>query len=191
LLVCLLTFDSLFSSHAVLKEHWSLYWRSVKSILHNPSKYRMTREQIRSLDKHLASIENALLTGNIFKTALEKCLDEKLIFVIKNSSLSNEIAAYINQLLNELERDEENIFFTQVWLQVNSLVVLEHYLFGSTDKKLVKRLLEVNKKVSYFDLLKCAYNFFSTGFRVYIVWKCAMVPRTIFIKTCSLLDQIH
>lgn len=59
----------------------------------------------------------------------------------------NEIACYINQLLGELERDDENIFFTQIWLQVNALVVLEHYLFGTTDKKFVKRLVEVNKKV--------------------------------------------
>ncbi|KAJ3639981.1 hypothetical protein Zmor_003307 [Zophobas morio] len=148
LLVCLLTFDSLFSSHSLLKDHWLLYWRSIKGIVHNPSKYQMTREQVRSLDKHLANIDNTLLTGNIFKNALDKCIDEKIILTIKNSSLSNEISAYISQLLNELEKDEENIFFTQVWLQVNALVVLEHYLFGATDKKLVKRLLEVNKKAS-------------------------------------------
>ncbi|RZC39896.1 WASH complex subunit 7, partial [Asbolus verrucosus] len=136
------------SSGSSAENHWLLYRRSIKGILHNTSKYQLTRDQVRSLDKHLLNIENTLLTGNIFKTALEKCLDEKLILIIKNSSLSNEISAYINQLLNELERDEENISFTQVWLQVNCLVVLEHYLFGSTDKKIIKRILEVNKKSS-------------------------------------------
>lgn len=67
ILVCLLTFDSLFSSHTLLKDHWLLYWRSIKGILHNPSKFQLTREQIRSLDKNLASIDTTLLSGNIFK----------------------------------------------------------------------------------------------------------------------------
>lgn len=31
---------------------------------------------------------------------------------------------------------------------MNCLVVLEHCLFGSSDKKLIKRLIEVNKKAS-------------------------------------------
>lgn len=51
-------------------------------------------------------------------------------------------------MLTELERDDENIMFTQIWLQLNVMFVLEYNIYGNIDKKLVKRVLEVNRKVS-------------------------------------------
>lgn len=78
---------------------------------------------------------------------LQKCQEENLIPVIKNSSLSSEFCLFMQQLLVELEKDEENISFTQILLQVNVLFVFHYHLFGTLDKKLFKRLLDVNKKV--------------------------------------------
>lgn len=85
---------------------------------------------------------------NYLQTTLQKCLDESLILAIKNCSLASEVTLFLQQLLGELEKDDENISFTQILLQVNTLFVFHHYFFCVTDKKILKRLLDVNKKAA-------------------------------------------
>lgn len=65
--MCLLTFDTLLSTDTTIKDHWLLYRRSIKTIVLNSTKFNVPRDQIRSLEKHLANIENCLLSGTIFK----------------------------------------------------------------------------------------------------------------------------
>lgn len=96
---------------------------------------------------------------------------------------------YINQTLTELEQDDENILFTQIWLEVNVMFVFEYYLYGNLERKVYKRLFEVNKKVS-----ECAFVLHSIkaiiylkfiGIRLYVIWKCFMVSRDFLDKTHS------
>lgn len=56
--------------------------------------------------------------------------------------------AYLDQLLNELEVDQDNISYTQIWLEANVMFVFHYYLYGNFDKKFSKRLLEVNRNAS-------------------------------------------
>ncbi|KAK9889027.1 hypothetical protein WA026_004312 [Henosepilachna vigintioctopunctata] len=63
------------------------------------------------------------------------------------AGVASELTAHITQLFTELDRDEDNIFFTKLWLQVNALVVFQWSLFGDIDKKNIKKLLELNKKI--------------------------------------------
>lgn len=71
---------------------------------------------------------------------------------MKNCSISNEFNTFIQQLLTELEKDE-NIFFTNIFLQVNVLFVFQYQIFGNIDKKLVKRIMDINKRVRYVILI--------------------------------------
>ena len=66
---------------------------------------------------------------------------------MKGCSLSNEILLHIQQLLAELEKDEDNILYTHIWLQANALFAFHYNLFGNIEKKIFKRLLDINKKV--------------------------------------------
>lgn len=75
-------------------------------------------------------------------------MDEQLLITIKSCNLCNEIVLYIQQLLQDLERDDEGVNYMQIWLQVNALFVLHYNLNGAYDKKIFKRILESNKKVS-------------------------------------------
>ncbi|KAF5274542.1 hypothetical protein FQA39_LY07154 [Lamprigera yunnana] len=143
LLVCLITLDSICGG---LRDHCHSYQKSIKLILHNPSQFDIPTQQLHFLKECVAEIETKLLRGNIFQQTVEKCVDDGLVMTMKNCSLSNEIISYIHQMINELEKDEENMFFTQIWLQVNAMYVLYYYLFGNIDKKVYKRLAEVNKK---------------------------------------------
>lgn len=86
---------------------------------------------------------------------------------LKWCNLQNELGAYINQMLTDLEQDDENILFTQIWLEVNVMFVFDYYLYGNLEKKVYKRLLEVNKKVRSFT-----YVMMYTSFTEYISFGC-------------------
>ncbi|KAB0801554.1 hypothetical protein PPYR_05908 [Photinus pyralis] len=146
MLVCLITLDGVCGD--LLQEHWTTYRKAVRLMLHNPSQFQIPVEQLRFLKECTATLESKLLKGNIFQQTVEKCLEEGLTITIKNCSLANEIMLYILQMLTELEKDDDNMSFTQICLQVNAMYVLHYSLFGSFDKKIYKRLSEVNKKAA-------------------------------------------
>lgn len=102
---------------------------------------------------------------------MDKCLEEGLIVTMKSCSLGNEFLLHIQQLLSDLEKDEDNISFTQIWLQVNVMFVFQHYLFGNLDKKTLKRLTDINKKVKLIYKLFIVYLLISTytNFRLSVV----------------------
>lgn len=170
LLVCLMTLDGLLVS-TTLQEHWNLYKRAIKSTLHNPSQFGVPIDRLKFLSKILIDIESELLTGNIFqvnyiiyiflyyyifkfnlKQIIEKCVQHKSTVQVKTSGLKNEFAICMHNMLLELEKDDENISYTQIWLQVNAIFVFQYHIFGNIDKKVLKRLIDVNKKVRCFSL---------------------------------------
>lgn len=66
---------------------------------------------------------------------------------IKNCSLNIEFQNFLLYRLTELEKDEDNISYVDMWLQLNVIVSLSYNIFGNSDKKTTKRLLDLNKKV--------------------------------------------
>lgn len=79
---------------------------------------------------------------------MEKCLEDKILyFQVKSCSLNQELNAYINYLLETLEKDVEHVLFVNRCLKLNVLFVFYLNIFGTSDKKLIKRTLELDKKV--------------------------------------------
>ncbi|XP_018567265.1 WASH complex subunit 4 isoform X2 [Anoplophora glabripennis] len=153
LFICILKLDSLLESQT-LKEHWFSYRRLVKNMYHNHTKYDFEREQLSSLDKTLMVLENDLLMGGMLKTIMEKCLEDKILYSqVKSCSLNQELNAYLNHLLDTLEKDTEHVLFVHQWLKLNVLFVFYLNIFGTSDKKLIKRTLELDKKVSACTLI--------------------------------------
>ncbi|GJQ84460.1 hypothetical protein Trydic_g21021 [Trypoxylus dichotomus] len=145
LLICFVTLSSLLNSNKI-KNHFRLYQRAIRHMLHNPSEYNMERDALQCLYRQLNELEMNLLSSSILQSAIAKCNGEALTIGLKSCSLSNEFTLYIQHLVTELERDDEHVSFTQIWLQANTLLVFQQNLFGNVEKKLLKRLLEINKK---------------------------------------------
>ncbi|XP_018328614.1 WASH complex subunit 4 [Agrilus planipennis] len=145
LLVCLVTLDNMLNTPNI-KSAWLFYCKIVKSGLHNPKKFDVTLDSLRGLDESLGRIEVKLLRGTVFQQAIEKCVEEDYLVSLKNSNISNELFLYINQLLIELEKDDTSIFYIPNWIKLNIMFVFHYKLFGTLDKKLYKRLAEVNRK---------------------------------------------
>ncbi|KRT79890.1 hypothetical protein AMK59_7524, partial [Oryctes borbonicus] len=114
-------------------------------MLHNPAKYNIERDTLQCLYKQLNQLEADILSPSILQLVIKKCNEESLAIGLKSCSLSNEFTLYIHHLITELERDDEHISFTQIWLQANTLLVFQQNLFGNVEKKFLKRLLEINK----------------------------------------------
>ncbi|KAF7268514.1 hypothetical protein GWI33_018392 [Rhynchophorus ferrugineus] len=152
LLICLLKFDALLDQQ-LLKDQWLLYRRTLKNVLHNNVKFNFDINELRSLDVTSSVLESSLLSGTILKNSIEKCLENDLIIDIKNCSLNIEFQNFLLYRLNELEKDEDNIFYVDMWLQLNVIVSLSYNIFGNSDKKITKRLLDLNKKISACTLI--------------------------------------
>lgn len=131
-----------------LRENFALYRRTVRATLHNAGKFGANVEDLKSLQAQLADIEKLLFTGNVFRMIIDKYFDEQLMISLSKSSLHVELAGFMNQMLQDLERDDENVCFTQIWLEVNVTFIFKYYMYGDFEKKLLKRLLEVNKRTS-------------------------------------------
>lgn len=66
LLVCLLTLDSLLHAN-VIDDHWKVYKRAIRTMLHNSHHFSIDVDDIRNLDKKILDLEDTLLTGMIMK----------------------------------------------------------------------------------------------------------------------------
>ncbi|KAG5896826.1 hypothetical protein JTB14_032067 [Gonioctena quinquepunctata] len=149
--ICLLKLDHLLDSQ-ILRDHWFQYRKSTKNMSHS-NKSNIDRNRLTSFDKKLQQFENDLLMGHILKSTIEKCLEDKnFYYQMKNCSLNQEVCTFVNSLLNDLEKDEEH-FDHQLWWKMNTLIVFYFNIFENADKKLMKRVLEINKKISACTLI--------------------------------------
>lgn len=80
---------------------------------------------------------------------------------------------FLSSRISELEKDEENIFYTDMYLQLNALFAFYSNIFGNTNKKFTKRLFDLNKKVRIYLLILyvCKWinrkTLFSVGISMY------------------------
>ncbi|XP_066997256.2 WASH complex subunit 4 isoform X2 [Anabrus simplex] len=79
-LVILVTLDEILSNHSTLHDHWIIYKRTVKSVHHDPSKFDIQGDKLRSFEKVLTDLESQLLTGRIFQIPVVTLLGNVLWF---------------------------------------------------------------------------------------------------------------
>lgn len=194
--ICLLKFDNLLDLQ-ILKDHWFLYRKTVKNISHSIN-HNLNRNELTMFDKTLVILENDLLMSTILKTMIEKCLeDTDFNFQFKKIGLSNEFYVFINFLLTELENNGENSSQINLWYKLNIFVVFYFNVFGNLDKKIIKRLLDINKKISAYilvgNIMWYPEQFLSKhiqSFQTYIDEKGIENQRTILIQTkCNNLPK--
>lgn len=156
LLTILVTFDEIIDGQVTLREHWTQYKRMLVSIHHNQSKLGFAAEKLRPFEKLIGKLEKQLLEGSIFLDCVEQNFDDSKNFVTKNSALADEFALNIkNQfMVIESKLGQTNEFDARLKLpDVFCLFVLHFQLFRTTDKKFLKTLWDVHKKVPAVPLI--------------------------------------
>ncbi|XP_049805094.1 WASH complex subunit 4 [Schistocerca nitens] len=150
LLLILVTLDEIISTQSTLHNHWSLFKRTIKSVHHDPTKFGVPPEKLKTFEKMLCELENQLLTGKIFQRAVEQAFDDRKPSISKNTALAEEFDAYIRSTSAELEARQTEKLDSEsalLWVKTSALYVLNFHLFGSLDKKVFKQLWDFSKKV--------------------------------------------
>ncbi|XP_078042173.1 strumpellin and WASH-interacting protein [Augochlora pura] len=137
-----LTLDEIIESQPSLLEQWKKYRMHVRSIIHDPSQFGIMESKLHTFDKLLKDLQECLLKKGIFSKTIERVMD-----VSKGPMLSEQITSYLKNIMTDIENKSNNsTTLSKNWIRVNIGLVVMMKLFGTCDKKLIKRVLENNKK---------------------------------------------
>ena len=153
ILTILVTLDRLIESIDNISEGWSLYKRLIRTVQLN-----VIPEKLSMLENITKTLESNLLSGKIFHNMLEKL--SQISQTVRHSKLGDEFLLYLKNMLTRLEGKDLDMnqmmmnHQEKLWSKVICLFVLNTYLFGLHDKKLLKQIWEVSKKNVCVNLFK-------------------------------------
>ncbi|XP_063983614.1 WASH complex subunit 4 [Diachasmimorpha longicaudata] len=143
LFVILVTLDEVIEAHQTLQENWRKYRIQVRTVMHNPQKFSLPENRLVTFDKLLKDLHAQLFTRNLFLRALEGVMN-----VSKTPVMNDHLLSYLRTMSSEIETKilSPHLIARQV-VRMNVGIVLSTKLFGVCDKKLQKRMAEINKKI--------------------------------------------
>ncbi|KAG7209121.1 hypothetical protein KM043_015267 [Ampulex compressa] len=142
LFVILVTLDEIIDSQPQLLDQWKKYRMHVRSVMHDPSQFGIAETKLHTFDKLLKDLQEQLLRKTMFSRAVEHIMD-----VNKGSTMNEQIVSYLKNLMSDVEsKSNDNAALNKNWIRVNIGVAVTTRLFGTCDKKLIKRVHEANKK---------------------------------------------
>ncbi|CAI9722200.1 Hypothetical predicted protein [Octopus vulgaris] len=157
LLTVLITLDKIIENQALLKEHWTLYKRMLKSVRHNTSKFNIPVEKLRPFEKLMLTQEGQLFDGYIFLNCVEQIFDDpNIVLVSKSTTFAEEFIFNIREILTQLESkigDVKEMDQRHKYVGLCGLYVLYTQIFRVVDKKLFKAVWDVYKKVPAVHLV--------------------------------------
>lgn len=143
LFVIFVTLDEIIDAQPSLLDTWDQYCARASTMLNNSAQFNISVSKLRSFEKILKDLRHQLLSNNLFLRAVEKTMD-----VSRSPIMQNHVACYLRNTVLDVERKAgENLILEKNWLRVNVGVVVMIKLFGTVDKKVLKKLCEVNKKL--------------------------------------------
>lgn len=157
LLTTLITLDEIIKTQDTLREHWTLYKRMITSVHHDPTRFGVTKEKLIPFEKLISRLENQLLLeGRIFLSCMEQGYDDGKAFVSKNSLFAEEFSLNIKNYFMLIEPkigDSAELNARQRIVDICALYVLYYSLFRIVDKKFLKTLWDVYKKLPAIHLV--------------------------------------
>nr|CAB3267668.1 WASH complex subunit 7 [Phallusia mammillata] len=150
LLRCLITIDTAVSSNAFLQAHWSQYKLMLKQVGHNPSNFDVDAGKLKPLDKLVTRFENSIIKCKLLQTCLNQNFDDSGIPVSKNSYFAEEFTYNLKVLFSQLDPrigDQSETNHRLKYVGLCSLLVLQHRLFHSFDKKVFRQVWDISKKL--------------------------------------------
>ncbi|KAK0095726.1 hypothetical protein PV326_007599 [Microctonus aethiopoides] len=143
LFIILVTLDEVIDAFPSIEEQWKKYRIQVRSIMHNPTKFSISETKLITFDKLLKDLHTQLLTKNLFLKSIDRSMEIK-----KSSNMNGHLMSYLKNVMTDIENKITNTsLINKHWIRMNVGVVISTKLFGVCDKKLIKRLQEINKKL--------------------------------------------
>ncbi|XP_058800453.1 WASH complex subunit 4-like [Phymastichus coffea] len=148
LFIILVTLDEVISGQTALIERWKVYRVKVRSVVHNASQLNMGEERIVVYEKLLKDLHAQLLSKCLFSKAVEHAMD-----IGKPSTMCDQMVFFLKSTLTDVEsKVADSAAVNRSWILATVGLVVVAKLFGTCDKKLAKRLLEVSRKLYAVNL---------------------------------------
>lgn len=145
----LVVLDEIIESQPSIVEQWKKYRVQVRSVAHNCMRTSIPEGRLGMFEKLLKDLYDQLLCKKLFSKSLEGVMD-----VVSSSLTYEHFVSYLKNAMTEIEsRASDSHLLNKSWTRVNVGIVVAAKLFGNCDKKLLKRLLEVNKKLFAVSLV--------------------------------------
>lgn len=142
LFVILVTLDEIIDAQPSIVDQWKKYRMHVRSMMHNPLQFGVAETKLETFERLLKDLQEKLLRRNMFLKAIEHVMD-----INKGAIMSEQIVSYLKNTMTDVEsKSNDCAALNKNWIRVNVGIVVAIKLFGACDKKLIKRVLEVNKK---------------------------------------------
>ncbi|XP_011157073.1 WASH complex subunit 4 [Solenopsis invicta] len=142
LFVILVILDEIVDAQPAILDQWKKYRMHARSMMHNPSQFGVAETKLETFDHLLKDLQEKLLRKNMFLKAIEHVMD-----VNKGAVMSEQVVSYLKNLIADVEsKSNDHAALNRNWIRVNVGVAVVIKLFGACDKKLIKRVLEANKR---------------------------------------------
>ncbi|XP_035742085.1 WASH complex subunit 4-like [Vespa mandarinia] len=142
LFILLVILDEVIDAQPSILNYWKKYRMNIRSVIHSPTQFGIPEAKLHMLDKLLKDLQEQLLKKTVFSKAVEYVMD-----VNKGPIMNDQIVNYLKNLMSDVEsKSNDNAALNKNWIRANVGVVVLTKLFGTCDKKLVKRVSEANKK---------------------------------------------
>lgn len=119
---------------------------------YSPESFDLMEDKFKAMMGAVNNITSRIMNDDIVQKSLQNLTVLRSSLVDKNcTQLTNEFTQYLKQAIVNLDRlVQEQPTSTNMYkcIKVNALFVLTSHLFGNTDKKIFKSLMELNTKVN-------------------------------------------
>eukprot|EP00731_Ephydatia_muelleri_P001294 Em0001g1294a len=152
----LITLDHIFEQGETFKEHWQQYKRVITSIKGAPAEYGMEESKLKPFEKLLQALEGKLMEGHIFKSCVTQIFDSMEVNVTQNQLLRDEFNINLRNIFVHLESrigEINEMDQRQKFVGFCGLLVFQYQLYNVVDKKMLRAVWDVQRKLPAVHLL--------------------------------------
>ncbi|KAH7727403.1 hypothetical protein AAVH_05063 [Aphelenchoides avenae] len=151
LLATLVVLQEIIEVHPTLKDHWSLYVKSMQTVQYNPAHFDAVDEPIKSLVDTIANIDAQLFTGFVFQNSCQQYFGAEFLsdkrFMERLHSVVSDMLVKWDRIAADDMPDKNRL------LSIVALGVFYHRLAPAPDKKLLRSLCATHRRIPSFHLI--------------------------------------
>ncbi|CAB3987009.1 WASH complex subunit 4-like, partial [Paramuricea clavata] len=156
LLTVLITLDEIMNECSGIHENWKRYKRMLKSVQHNPGVFSVNPDKLKPLEKWIMKIEGQILDGLIFDNCVKQIFDTATFPVSSNRGVFDEFLHNLQVIFSTIEPklgESGEIDQRKSFVGFLGLYSLYVQIFRQVDKKFIKQIWEVHRKVPAIHLV--------------------------------------
>ncbi|KAJ8721539.1 hypothetical protein PYW07_002314 [Mythimna separata] len=164
-------------SNTSLGANWNKYCKTLKSFSHAPENLDLTEDKFKAMMGAINSVTNKIMTDDIVQKSLQNLTALRSSLVDKNCSLvATEFTQYLKLAianLDKLVQEQPNVSNMYKCIKVNGLYVLSAHLFGNSDRKIFKTLIDLNTKAHSINIIGTTIWFPEQFLQRHVASQCA------------------